>query len=416
MSSNQENGRRLPLEGVTILAAEHMVAAPIATQLLADMGAEVIKVEKPKTGESARGTGPFLKDLEGNMTSSTMYRVNRNKKSITLDLTKPEGKDLFMRLARKADVVVENFRAGVMDKLGLGYSDLREINKKLVYLSLSGYGHKDILPSPYSEWAAYGNLGEALGGITFNLINRSKSTEALGFHGLSLGDVFTGLNGAIGLLTAIYDAQRTGEGRYVDVAMMDSLFLLNERPMMNYSLTGVKPSPETSFLSFIVGDFRAKDGWFTVSVFAERHWQKFCQIIEREDLLSNPDFNTPEKRGSQVESFFRPMLETWASQYSKHDVAQKFLDAGIAAAPILDPEDLVKDPHIKARNMLVDFPIGDGKIIQAVGNPIKMSGVSGENERYRRPPNLGEHTEEILEKLLDLSESEIKELYENEIV
>ena len=413
---NNKNNKRLPLEGVVILAAEHMVAAPMATQLLADMGAEVIKVERPKVGESGRGTGPFLKDEDGNITSSTMYRVNRNKKSITLDITTKEGKEIFIQLAKKADVVIENFRAGVMDKLGLGYSDLKSQNQKLVYVSLSGYGHNDILPSPYSGWAAYGNLGEALGGITNNLITRSKSEEPLGFHGLSLGDVFTALNGTIGLLIAIFDAQRTGEGRYVDIAMMDSLFLLNERPMMNYSLTGVKPSPETSFLSFIVGDFRAEDGWFTVSVYVEAHWQKFCQIIDREDLLSNPDFDTPEKRGSQVESFFRPVLEQWASKYSKHEVAKMFLDAGIAAAPILDPEDLVENPHIKARNMLVEFPIGDGKTLQAVGNPIKMSGVSGENEIYRRPPNLGENTNEILEALLNYDEDKINELYKNNII
>jgi CoA:oxalate CoA-transferase len=413
---NNKNNMRLPLEGVVILAAEHMVAAPMATQLLADMGAEVIKVERPNVGESGRGTGPFLKDEDGNITSSTMYRVNRNKKSITLDITTKEGKEIFIQLAKKADVVIENFRAGVMDKLGLGYSDLKSQNQKLVYVSLSGYGHSDILPSPYSGWAAYGNLGEALGGITNNLITRTKSEEPLGFHGLSLGDVFTALNGTIGLLIAIFDAQRTGEGRYVDIAMMDSLFLLNERPMMNYSLTGVKPSPETSFLSFIVGDFRAEDGWFTVSVYVEAHWQKFCQIIEREDLLSNPDFDTPEKRGSQVESFFRPVLEQWASKYSKHDVAKMFLDAGIAAAPILDPEDLVENPHIKARNMLVEFPIGDGKTIQAVGNPIKISGVSGENEIYRRPPKLGENTDEILNQLLNYDTDRIKELYKNNII
>ncbi|MBM4763673.1 CaiB/BaiF CoA-transferase family protein [Bacillus sp. B15-48] len=411
-----EKNTRLPLSGVRVLSAEHMVAAPIMTQMLADMGAEVIKVERPKVGESARGTGPFLVDAEGQKVSSTMYRVNRNKKSITLNLASSEGKEIFKRLAQQSDVVVENFRNGVMDKLGLGYHDLKEVNKKLVYVSLSGYGHKDVLPSPYMDWAAYGNLGEALGGVTYNLLNRSASRESLGFHGLSLGDIFTGLNGAIGLLTAIFDASRTGEGRYVDVAMVDSLFLLNERPMMNYSLTGKKPSPETNFLSFIVGDFRAKDGWFTVSVYMQDHWEKFCKVIGREDLITNPEFDTPEKRGSQVETFFRPLLEDWGSQFSKHEIAKMFRDVGIAAAPILDPEDLVENPHIKARNMLIDFPIADGKTVQAVGNPVKMSGVAGENETYRRPPYLGENTDDILNGLLGLSEDEIKNLQEKNII
>ncbi|MRG84882.1 CaiB/BaiF CoA transferase family protein [Salinibacillus xinjiangensis] len=411
-----EQKRKLPLDGLVILAAEHMVAGPMATQLLADMGAEVIKIERPKVGESGRRGGPYLDDYDGSKTASTMYRVNRNKKSITLDLSSDKGKEVFKQLAENADVVVENFRAGVMEKLGLGYRDLSKINEKLVYVSLSGYGHKDILASPYKDWAAYGNIAESLAGITYNLNSRTKSDEAGGFHGLSLGDIFTGLNGVIGLLVALHDAKETGKGRYVDIAMMDSLFLLNERPMMNYFLTGVKPSPETNFLSFIVGDFKANDGYFTVSVFVESHWQSFCKIIEREDLLSNPEFDTPEKRGSQVESFFRPVLEDWASKYSKHQVASMFREAGIAAAPVLDPEDLEEDPHIQARKMLVEFPMGEGKTLKAVGNPIKMSELSEEGQQVRRPPKLGEHTGEVLRKYLDFAEADIKALEKENII
>lgn len=392
-----------PLDGIRILAVEHMLAGPFGTMLLADLGAEVIKVEPPTTGELARGIGPFFDAPDGSRVAGTYLRANRNKQSITLNLKHPRGRALFVDLAGRSDAVAENMRAGVMERLGLGYPDLARQHPRLVYLSISGYGHQTLFQSPYSDWPAYAPLAEAWAGLT-DLV-RGSDGAPVGWLGFALGDIYTSLIGMIGLLSAIRHRDLTGQGQYIDIAMYDCMLSLNELAILLYSLQG-QIAERHDGRSAPVDAYRCQDGYIMIACVKNDDWVRLAQVIGRPDLLEAEDLKTPAGRTVLRESVLRPAIEDWTVARGKVEAATILAQANVPAAPVQNAADLQNDPHVTARRMLVDVPHPAGSVRMAA-NPIKLSAVP---EEYRPAPKLGEQTDIILGTLLDLGAEEIAAL------
>jgi len=396
-----------PLSGVTILAAEQMHALPHATQLLACMGAEVIKVEAPG-GESGRAGKPALRDRDGRETGSTFIRNNLEKSSICIDLKRDAGRELFLRLAEKVDIVAENFRPGTADKLGIGYEAIRAVHPTVVYLSVSGFGSRSNPPSPYRQWAAYAPIVEGMSG----LYEYSRSGDEPPRPALvgALGDTAAGLYATIGVLAALRERDRTGRGCQVDISMYDSMIAVAD--IVHPASMGVDPSRTLEGIG-IVHAFRAKDGWFTVEVVREPHFPRFANAVGHPEWLEDPRLSSRAGWSQYMEEVIRPGVETWATEIDKLEAAGRLAEAGVAAGPVNSAEDIRRDPHVKARNFLHELEAeGRDEPVAVVGNPIAFHPASGEASEPTRWPNLGEHTEEILSRQLGLDAAQIRALRE----
>ncbi len=391
----------LPLAGVRILAIEQMQALPFATQLLAHLGAEVVKVEHPTTGDSGRGSLPAVRDPDGRMVGATYQRNALNKKSIAVDMKHPEGRELIRRLVPHYDVLGENFKPGVMKRLGLTFEDLHPLNPRLIYVSVSGFGN--LLPSPYGSWPAYAPIAEAMGGFYEN--KRAEGERPNVSPAGALGDIGSSLFAAIGILTALHERDRTGLGRHVDVAMFDAMVAMADIVPHFWSL-GLRGKRRTPG---IFDGFAAKDGYFVVQAVREHHLKLFAEVAGHPEWLDDPRFATREGWGENLESVIRPAIEAWAHDKTKLEAARLFADRGVAAGPCFDTEDLLADAHVKSHKMLLEIPRDDAdQAVLIAGNPIKMSGlVEAEPTRW---PMLGEHTDEILAADLGLGREELASL------
>ncbi|MCH2170790.1 CoA transferase [Myxococcota bacterium] len=393
---------RRPLEGVRILAAEQMQALPFATQLLAHMGADVVKVENPESGESARGALPAVADIDGNQVGATYLRNSLNKQSICLDLKNPEGKELFKRLVPHFDVVGENFRPGTMDRLGLGYDVLSEIHPGLVYVSVSGFGN--LRESPYSKWPAYACVAEAMAGF-MESARQTDEEPKLGAAG-ALGDIGSSLFAAIGTLAALRERDRTGRGQHVDIAMFDAMISMADVVPFFWSM-GVRGKERRA--AGVVSSFRAKDGYFVLQAVREHHLALLARAIGHPEWLEDERFATRLGWGDRLDDVVRPAIEEWASDKTKLEVCAELCGQGIASGPCNTPEDLIHDEHVRDHNMILEIPRPDSEDpLLIVGNPIKFSETP--EHPSRRWPTLGEHTDEILRTDLNLSEEEISGL------
>lgn len=383
-----------------MLALEAMQSLPYATQLLARLGADVVKVEPP-AGEMGRGSLPAMTDPEGRRVGATFLRNNLGKRSICVDLKAPEGRDLVLRLAPRFDVVAENGKAGAMDRLGLGYADVAAVHPAVVYLSISGFGHGE---SPYRDWPAFAPVVEAMSGIyEFKRVGDAPPVVApVG----ALGDIGSGLFGVIGVLSALRHRDRTGEGQHVDIAMLDSVVAMTDI-VTNFWSMGLRGGDLGPLL---MHGFRAADGWFVLQVGREAQFASLVALIGRPDWATDERFATRQGWLDHLESDLRPAIEGWASGRTKVEACQALGAAGIAAGPCFSDEEVVHDAHVASRRMLVEVERTDG-VAQPVlvpGNPVKLSAVPEAAES--RPPWLGEHTDEVLREELGLPDADLARL------
>jgi crotonobetainyl-CoA:carnitine CoA-transferase CaiB-like acyl-CoA transferase len=391
-----------PLDGVRVLAAEQMQALPFGTQVLARLGADVIKVEHPRDGESGRGALPAMTDPTGRLAGATFLRNNLNKRSVGIDLKTPEGRDLFRALAGRFDIVAENFKPGTMARMGLAYEDLAPQYPRLIYVSVSGFGNT--VPSPYDSWAAYAPIVEAMSGI-YAFKQPEDQPPVVGPVG-ALGDISSALFAVIGTLAALRHRDHTGEGQYVDVAMLDAVVAMTDL-VTNFWSMGLRPGGLGPLL--IMDGFRARDGWFVVQVGREHQFERLAKMIGQPEWLDDPRFATREGWRIHLEEVIRPAIEGWAADKTKLDAARELNEAGIASGPVNSAPDVIDDPHVAARDMLVEVPRTDGEPPYLMpGNPVKMTKVSEGPET--RVPWVGEHTDEVLRRELGLSDAELLRL------
>ncbi len=382
--------RRGPLDDVTIIDCTMAYAGPFGTALLADLGADVIKVEPP-TGDSFRAVPPHPPDY-GHAARGTdagadygmgFAAVNRNKRSISLDLKQPCDAEILLGLCERADGVVENMRAGVMDGLGLGYEVIAERNPQIVYAVVRGFGDDRTGPSPYGAWPCLDTAGQAMGGLV----------EATGdLYEVSIADIYPGTLMALGLVSAIHRARRTGVGDFVDVAMYDSAVTLLRSELASFALTGKERRPgRRALVPF--GLFPAADGRFAIAAPVERHWELLCEAMGRPDLMTD-DRTRSNRRRSANQDFTEAEIAAWTATRSKRELVE-LLGGKVPCGPANSMQEVVDDPHTAARAMLDDCQLpGDNPVVTLAGNPIKFG--SGSTGLYQRPPLLGEHTEEIL--------------------
>jgi formyl-CoA transferase len=399
-----------PLDGVRILAAEQMQALPYATQLLGRLGAEVVKVEHPTAGESGRGSYPAMTDPEGRRVGATFLRNNLGKRSVGIDLKHPEGKALFLRLVPKFDVVCENFKAGTMDRLGLGYDVLAEHHPGVIHLSLSGFGNRGV--SPYEAWPAYASIVEAMSGIYDYRREPGRRPRANPVG--ALGDISSALFGTVGILAALRHRDRTGYGQSIDVAMLDAVVAMTDIVTNLWSL-GVHGPVETE-VKAILDTFAAKDGWFVLQLVRPHQFPLLAKVIGKEEWLDDPRFADAGGWVAHLESDVRPAVEAWAASLTKQEASSALSAAGLTAGPCLSPPEVIADPHVAARNMLVSMPRTDGvdEPVLIPGNPVKMSKVTEGPET--RIPWLGEHTDEVLRAELDLDDDALAALRSDGII
>jgi crotonobetainyl-CoA:carnitine CoA-transferase CaiB-like acyl-CoA transferase len=398
----EARGYGKPLDGVRILAAEQMQALPFGTLLLTRLGAEVVKVEHPGDGESGRGALPAMTDPTGRRAGATFLRNNLNKRSVGIDLKTPDGQDLFRSLAGHFDIVAENFKPGTMARLGLGYDDLASLYPRLIYVSVSGFGNT--IPSPYDSWAAYAPIVEAMSGI-YSFKQPAGEPPVVGPVG-ALGDISSAMFAVIGTLAALRHRDHTGEGQYVDIAMLDAVVAMTDL-VTNFWSMGMRPGGLGPLL--IMDGFRAKDGWFVVQVGREHQFERLANMIGQPAWLDDPRFATREGWRVHLEDVIRPAIEGWAATKTKLDAARELNEAGIAAGPVNDAPDVIADPHVAARDMLVEVPRTDGQAPYLMpGNPVKMSKVAEGPET--RVPWVGEHTDDVLRTELGLKDTDVARL------
>ncbi len=381
-----------PLQGLRVLDLTQAMAGPFGTQVLADLGAEVVKLEAP-AGDSTRRAPTFHPDDVARKESGYFHSINRNKKSIVLDLKSPEGAALVKRLAPAFEVVTENFRAGVMERLGLSYETLSEVNPRLVYAALRGYGDPKLLESPYASWPAFDVTAQAMGGL-MGVTGPDKETPTK--VGPGIGDAIPGLYMAIGVLAAVMHARRTGVGQFLDVAMLDCMLGVSERIVQQYYFGGVVPEPEGSHHPYIVpfGVFPARDGAISLACPDDDFFRLFCEAIGAEDFLGDPVMASASSRlANRNEAIARIGERTRV--FSKSELMAR-LGGKAPYGPVYAVDEIAADPHFKAREMLVDLPPRDGlpEGRKVVGVPIKLQRTPG---RVAAPgPSLGADTRSVL--------------------
>jgi crotonobetainyl-CoA:carnitine CoA-transferase CaiB-like acyl-CoA transferase len=401
---------RKPLTGIKVLSLEQFRAGPTATLLLADAGAEVIRIEPPITGEPGRSL--TITDKHGHAVPFLAPSLSRNKKSLSLNLRSDKGKELFKSLVKCSDIVLENMRPDVLDRLGLGYEVLKQVNPGIVYVSISGFGHRGTFQSPYWDWPAFDLVGQALAGFMYRA-GREDDPPLL--NTAIVADTVPGFLAAFGALAAIVMRNQTGQGQHVDIAMYDSMVLLNNFALCNASLTGERvPKRGKLPVSAPYGAYKAKDDYFVIGVAGEHMWQRFCQAIGREDLISWPELEDGATRSRNDDTVLRPIIEEWAKDRTVQEASHFLMGKGVPAAPVQNELDLLSCPHLKARNMLVEIACPNGGKVMQAGNPIKFSAVPEESPSP--PPGIGEHTYEIFGEMLGLGHGELEGLREQGII
>ncbi|MBM3404949.1 MAG: CoA transferase [Bacteroidetes bacterium] len=394
----------LPLENIKILDLSRVLAGPYCTMILSDLGAEVIKVEIPETGDDSRSFGPFL-----NGQSLYFLSINREKKSISLNLKTERGKELLKELVKKVDVLVENYRPGTMEKLGLGYEELKKINPSLIYAASSGYGHT----GPSSQKASYDILAQAMGGVmSITGWPDAPPTRV----GMSLGDITASLYTAIGILAAIHQRTTTGLGQKVDIAMLDCQVSILENAITRYQVEGSSPQPLGNRHPTITPfqAFKASDGYFVIAAGNDGLWAKLCEVLGRNELINDPRFSTNKLRTQNIEPLNAELGVTFATR-SATEWIEAIDQAGIPCGPINTIDEVMADKQVLSRNMIVDVDDPKAGKVKIAGNPIKMSYLL--EKPYRDPaPDIGEHNDDIYSGLLYLSSSEIDLLRENKVI
>lgn len=395
-----------PLNGLVVLDITRVVAGPYCAMLLADLGATVIKVENPGDPDYARGFPPFV----GEDASSAFFaQYNRNKLGVTLDLKSEDGKALLKSLVRSVDVLIENFRPGTMEKLGLGYEALAKENPRLVYTALSGFGRT----GPNSRRPAFDNTGQATGGLwSMNGMPDQPPMRV----GTIIGDLSAALYGVIGTLAAVRQAEQTGQGDVVDISQQDSVLSLTENAVVRYTCAGEVASPLGNDHPFVrpYGQFPCKDGFVFFGGYTDKFWKMTCDLFGAPEVADDPEIDTMQKRFERdtYERRVRPLLEEWFSRYTKAELEEMAGD-DLPLNAIKSVDEVVEDPHIAARDMIVDVSVG-AELVRMFGLPVKLDSMSG--ARFQGPPKVGEHNDIVWSKLGGLSPERIAQLKNSGVI
>ena len=389
------------LKGLRILDLTRILAGPFCSMLLADMGAEVIKIEEPGKGDDTRSYPPFLRGA-----SAYFANINRNKKSVTLDLKKEEGKEIFRKLLKKADVLLENFKPGTMDKLGLGYDQAKALNPGIIYASISGFGQY----GPYKDKPGYDIIGQAMGGL-MSMTGWPDSPPTR--TGTAMADVLAGLNTCIGILASLRGREQTGQGERVDVALVDSVVSAMETILQIYLVEKRMPGRIGNRYEFLApyDSFPATDGWVVLCGGGDKVWKRFCKAIGREDLLTDSSLHRNVDRVREHERLNKIVTE-WTSQRKVADIVSHLTLFSIPCSPIYGIDQVCNDPHIvEAREMIVemDHPL-DGKM-KVISCPIKFTNQKATIRTTA--PLLGEHTRQVLAEIIEMSDEEYAKLKQN---
>ena len=402
-----------PLEGVRIFDLTRILAGPTCTQLLGDLGADIIKVEKPGVGDDTRTWGPpYVKGPDGQDTNESAYYLsaNRNKRSITLDLQTPSGIALAKKLISKCDVLIENFKVGGLSKLGLGYEDIKQEFPSLVYCSVTGFGQT----GPYASRAGYDFLAQGLGGIMS--ITGDPDGEPMKV-GVGIADVMTGMYASTAILAALRHRDATGEGQHIDTCLLDTQvsWLINEGT--NYLVSGKIPkklgNEHPNIVPYKV--FATSDGHVILAVGNDRQFQDWCKAAGAHDLKNNPLYATNPLRIENRETLYQAM-----PSFMENKTTEEWLielgELKVPCSPVNNIKQVFDDHHVQHRGMRIEMDhhaAGSGKV-PLIGNPVKMSCTP---PQYRlAPPTLGQHTEEVLEELLDYNQEQIQSLKDESIV
>ena len=397
------------LSHIRVLDLSRVLAGPWAGQVLADLGAEVIKVERPGVGDDTRHWGPpYLKDAEGKDTSEAAYflTANRNKQSLTIDFTQPEGQRIVRELAAQCDVVLENFKVGGLAAYGLDYASLRALNPRLIYCSITGFGQD----GPYARRAGYDFMVQGLGGL-MSLTGRSDEEEGAGPMkvGVALTDILTGLYASVGVLAALNHREQTGIGQHVDLALLDVQVACLANQAMNYLTTGVPPKRLGNAHPNIVPyqDFPTADGDIILAVGNDSQFRKFCEVAGCTELADDVRFASNKARVANREVLV-PMLRQTTVFKTTGEWISLLEQAGVPCGPINNLAQVFEDAQVKARGLRLDLPHALGCLAPQVASPIRLSATPVE---YRHaPPLLGQHTEQVLQSLLGMSLERIGEL------
>jgi CoA:oxalate CoA-transferase len=392
------------LAGTTVVDLTQIVSGAVTTMMLADFGAEVIKVE-PIGGETYRKAGYPLEG-PGGRTNLNILRYSRGKRSIELNLKTEAGKRILDELIMQADVLVENFRPGVLARLGFPWSRLQELNERLIYTTISGFGHDDVLPSPYRDRPAYAIIAEAMAGLTHLAGEADRPPVWMGF---AMSDIFSGTCAFAGTLVALRDRDRTGRGTRVDVGMFDAALLMNDLPLAYQTMVGETMGRGQYALQSPWGPFEAKDGYVIIAVLNLREWQALCAAIERPELADDPNLATGLQRSKAHEEVVRPAVEAWTKSRSRAEIVETLLAARVPAAPVNTTADLLDDPQVVARQMLQPTTTRELGTIPTIGNPINV-GSSPVKRDQATLPSLGEDTEVILRERLGLDDADLNKL------
>lgn len=386
------------LDGLRVLDLTRVLAGPFAGMMMADLGANVIKVEEPTKGADERHMGPFK-----NGESAYFMNLNRNKRGITINLKSPKGKEIFKELVKNADIVLENFRPGTMDKLGLGYDDLKKVNPGIIYAAISGFGHY----GPYKDRPGYDIIAQAMSGLMSTTgWPGGEPTRT----GTAMGDVLAGLSVVIGILSAVYNRGVTGLGQKVDVALVDSAVASLEIINMIYLIEKRIPQRIGNRYesTYPYDSFKAADGSLVIGTANDKLWQSLCKMMDRPDLAAKEEWARVRDR-VQNHAAVKAEVEKWTSQHKVADLVDTLLAGGVPAAPINNIEQVANDPHIAgAREMFVAIEHPKAGKLKITGSHIKLSDTP---PAIRVPsPGLGQHNAEVLSELLGLTADEVANL------
>ena len=389
------------LSHLRVLDLSRVLAGPWAGQILADLGAEVIKVERPGNGDDTRAWGPpFLKDAYGESTGEAAYYLsaNRNKQSVTVDFTKPEGQRLVRELAAKSDILIENFKVGGLEAYGLDYASLKEVNPQLIYCSITGFGQT----GPYAKRAGYDFMIQGLGGL-MSLTGRPEGEDGAGpvKVGVALTDILTGLYATVAILAALAHRQHDGGGQHIDMALLDVQVACLANQAMNYLTTGVSPKRLGNAHPNIVPyqDFPAADGDFILTVGNDSQFRKFAEVAGRPEWADDPRFASNKQRVAN-RAVLVPLIRQVTVFKTTTEWVVQLEAVGVPCGPINDLAQVFADPQVQSRGLAFELPHALAGLVPQVGSPIRLSETPVE---YRNaPPLLGEHTDEVLARVLGL--------------
>ncbi len=402
-----------PLEGLRVFDLTRILAGPTCTQLLGDLGADIIKVERPNAGDDTRKWGPpYVRDAAGRDTTESAYYLssNRNKRSITLDISKPEGQALARRLIAHCDVMIENFKVGDMARYGLSYADLKEEFPGLVYCSITGFGQT----GPYAPRAGYDLLAQGLGGIMSVTGEPDRPPMKVG---VGIADVMCGMYATVAILAALHHRERTGQGQYIDLALLDSQVAWLVNVGLNYLTSGEVPQRVGNEHPNIVpyNVMPCADGYVILAVGNDSQFAKFCTFAGRPDLAEDPRFATNELRVRNRKALYDLLPEITRAK-TQAEWVDGLAKLGVPCSPVNTVDQVFADPQVRSRGMQISLPhplAGKGSV-DLIGNPIKFSETPVD---YRRPPpTLGQHTDEVLRELLDLPDTELADLRERGVI